>query len=105
MSETAMNDITGGVESVSIVATAAASKYLQQLCKHFSHKRPTTFDAQSGHIAFDDGDCYLEAAAGQLLMTVTAPDEARNEVLRGVIDRHLQRFAFREELAVDWRVV
>lgn len=31
--------------------TAHASKYLQQLCRHFAHKVAVRFDAHSGHAA------------------------------------------------------
>ena len=32
------------------VTTALASRYLQQLCKHFAHKLPTTYDTGQGRI-------------------------------------------------------
>lgn len=85
------------------IATEAPGRYLQQLCKHFGHRRPVTFDEQSGHIAFDGGESRLFADDGTLTLTVTAPDAAGLERLQDVVARHLIRFAFREELAVEWR--
>ena len=36
------------------IPTASASRYLQQLCKHFAHKLPVTFDPAEGRIGFYD---------------------------------------------------
>jgi hypothetical protein len=88
--------------STAQVATAQASRYLQQLCKHFDHKLPVTFDAQAGRIAFASGVCDLVADAGLLRLTCTAPDAEQLARLQDVVARHLVRFAFREELAVTW---
>jgi uncharacterized protein len=84
------------------IATAQAERYLSQLCKHFQHRRPVTFDRQSGHIAFDMGDCRLRAEAGVLTLVAEAPDAERLAQLQDVVARHLVRFAFREELRVAW---
>jgi len=96
------------------VATTNASRYLQQLCKHWSHNLTVEFTAEKGHVVFprnargadwpgdatlamqahDDGlDCRLEtSAAGQL------------EALKGAVARHIDRFAFREApLTFDWQ--
>ena len=44
------------------IATPLASRYLQQLCKHFAHKLPVEFDPQRGRIEFSIGLCRLEAS-------------------------------------------
>lgn len=92
-----------GVRSIAEVATQSASRYLQQLCKHFAHKRPVTFDEHMGHIAFSSGECRLNAHDGTLTLSLTAPDDVHMVQLQDVVVRHLVRFAFREELAIDWR--
>lgn len=84
------------------VPTERASRYLQQLCKHFGHKLPVTFDAGRGDVAFPFGECALQAADDLLTITATAASEAELEQLKDVIARHLLRFAFREELSIDW---
>ena len=44
------------------VSTASASRYLQQVCKHWSHKFAVEFTPEKGHIPFSDGRiCNLEA--------------------------------------------
>ena len=96
------------------VPTSKASRYLQQLCKHWSHNLSVEFTEQKGAVIFprnargaawpedamllmqahDDGlECRLEAsAAGQL------------DALKGAVARHIDRFAFREApLAFDWQ--
>ncbi|MCB9948890.1 MAG: DUF2218 domain-containing protein [Rhodospirillaceae bacterium] len=94
---------TGGAHSAADVATPNASRYLQQLCKHFAHKCPVTFDAQAGHIAFPFGDCRLEAPDAALRLALTAPDAAQLEQLQDVVGRHLVRFAFREDMQIVWQ--
>ena len=100
--------------STARVPTAKASRYLQQLCKHWSHNLAVTFDPTHATVSFprdargadwpgdaillmqahDDGlECRLEAStAGQL------------EALKGAVARHIDRFAFREApLSFDWQ--
>lgn len=91
------------LQSTATVPTPNASRYLQQLAKHFGHKVPATFDAAAGEIAFPFGLCHLAAEEGALRLTVDAGDEAALTRLREVIASHLIRFAFREDLAVDWQ--
>jgi uncharacterized protein len=91
------------VQSVAEVATPFASGYLQQLCKHFQHRLPVEFDAHAGVIGFEGGECRLEGAAGALKLAVAAADVASRERLEEVVARHLVRFAFREEIPINWR--
>ncbi|WP_411033634.1 DUF2218 domain-containing protein [Shinella sp. BYT-45] len=91
------------LNSKAAVPTGHASRYLQQLCKHFAHKRPVTFDEQAGEISFPIGDCRLKAERDALLIDLTAPGADDLEQLKDVVVRHLVRFAFREELRIDWQ--
>ncbi|WP_152044727.1 DUF2218 domain-containing protein [Aureimonas psammosilenae] len=95
--------VAGRHNAVTEVATEHASRYLQQLCKHFSHKIPASFDETAGRITFQIGECRLRAEGGTLHMAADAPSEAELAQLKDVIDRHLVRFAFREELAIRWQ--
>ena len=85
------------------VATPQAEKYLAQLCKHFQHKRPVSFDQHTGHIGFTVGDCRLGAEADTLALSLSAPDPDQLAQLQDVVVRHLLRFAFREELRIEWQ--
>ena len=93
----------GSMTSVAKLNTLNASRYLQQLCKHFRHKRPVEFDPSHGSIEFSVGVCRLDAEGEVLTMTLTGPDEAQMAQLQDVVARHLERFAFREEIKVDWQ--
>ena len=83
--------------------TPNASKYLQQLCKHWSHKAVAEFDATQGSIAFDTSHrVEMKATDTQLEITAIAGPRADLERWKQVIADHLVRFAFREDLSVDW---
>ena len=86
------------------VATAAASRYLQQVCKHWSHKFAVEFTPDKGHIPFADGRvCDLEASADALTMHAQAADAEGLERLQRTVVEHVKRFAFREDLGdVQW---
>lgn len=84
------------------VATERASRYLQQLCKHWSHRLEVAFDAAQGDVRFDGASCSLRAAADRLHMTLESDDPALATRLCDVVADHLKRFAFREDLSFDW---
>jgi hypothetical protein len=86
------------------VATEHASRYLQQLCKHWAHKFPVEFDPHHGAIELTSlGRTILEADAKALHIAVAADDATSLERLETVVADHIKRFAFREELAFDWQ--
>jgi hypothetical protein len=95
---------TSAMSSEARVPTAVPRRYLAQLCKHFQHKLPVTFDEGHGRIEFAAGRCELdaEAASGILVMRVVAGDEPDLARLEDVVARHLVRFAFREKPEVRW---
>lgn len=78
--------------------TAHASKYLQQLCKHFGHKIEVSFDENKGWAAFVMGTAHMTAEADRLMVTCDVEDEKAVEAVHHVIDSHLETFAFREEV-------
>ncbi len=96
------------------VSTSSASRYLQQLCKHWAHNLAVTFDANEGRIVFPkdarglnfpgDGAVTLKALETGLVVRVDATAPEQLEGLKGAVASHLDRFAFREApLAFDWR--
>jgi hypothetical protein len=90
--------------SVARVPTHSASKYLQQLAKHWSHKMEVTFSEEEGRIAFPNG-AVLEMRADREMLDValTVPEAEDEDRMRGVVSSHLDRFAFREApLTFDW---
>ncbi len=93
----------GAFTSEARIATASALRYLGQLCKHFGHKVPASLEGDHGWIAFDFGRCHLAATAEELSLHNTAATPENLERLEQVIASHLERFAFRETLAVTWQ--
>jgi len=101
------------VSTVSI-PTENGSKYLQQLCKHWSHKMPVEFTPQQGSVTFP-AEGRAGSWPGEAVLSLTAQDDAlacrleasvpeQRDVLKKVVADHLDRFAFKEApLAFDWQ--
>ncbi len=84
------------------VQTTEASRYLQQLCKHWAHKFETEFDPTSARIALPLGEARLAADADALTIDLAVDDAATLPDFRAVLVRHIERFAFRETLTFEW---
>lgn len=93
--------------------TAHASKYLQQLCKHWQHNLAVAFDAAHGTVVFPkdargadwpgDATVTFDAEDDALVTRIDASVVGQLEGLKGAVARHLDRFAFREApLTFDW---
>ena len=100
--------------SVAQVPTGHASRYLQQLCKHWSHNLEVEFTAERGTIVFPrdtrgadwpaDGRVTLTARSDSLECRIEASAQGQLEGLKGALARHLDRFAFREApLGFEWQ--
>jgi hypothetical protein len=85
-----------------VVATANASKYLQQLCKHFAHKVVVEFDPHRARIDFPFGDCRMQADGEALRIDCVSPSPEALARTRFVIDDHLARFSWRERPEITW---
>lgn len=95
------------------VPTQHASRYLQQLCKHWAHNLAVEFTPERGSVIFPKGargaswqaDARFEMTAepDALVCRIEAGEPAQLEGLKGAVARHLDRFAFREApLPFDW---
>jgi len=102
------------IESTARVPTDKASRYLQQLCKHWQHNLTVDFTAAAGTVIFPKdargadwpGDATLTMTAHNdaLECRIAASADGQLEALKGAVVRHLERFAFREgQLQFDWR--
>lgn len=87
------------------VSTLHGSRYLQQLCKHWAHKLEVDFTPAHGTVKLPDGAlATMTAQPDALAVHISAPDAEILERMKGVVARHLDRFAFREApLAFDWQ--
>jgi hypothetical protein len=84
------------------IRTAAGSRYLQQLCKHWSHKFPVKFTPAHGEITLPLGACVLDADQEALTVSLSAADAASLPRFQEVVEEHIKRFAFRETLTFPW---
>lgn len=83
--------------------TQNASKYLQQLCKHFAHKIEVEYTATEGTAEFPGGTAKFLADDTTLTVdfALKGPENVPNAKM--VIDKHLERFAFRENFTeMNW---
>jgi hypothetical protein len=85
------------------VPTANAAKYLQQLCKHWSHKLEVELSERKGVVRFPAAVARFDAGEDGLLVTIEGEASEEVERMKGVVASHLDRFAFREApLKFDW---
>ncbi|MCW3837580.1 DUF2218 domain-containing protein [Sphingomonas canadensis] len=95
------------------VPTAHASRYLQQVCKHWAHNLEVEFTPEHGTIRFPrnargadwPGDALvtLDAGPDALSIRIEASIEGQLQGLKGAVERHVDRFAFREApLSYPW---
>src|SRR3569623_551613 len=101
-------------EPTARVPTASGSRYLQQLCKHWSHSLKVAFTPEQGTVVFPkdargaDWPGYatltLKAEKDLLECKLSASAAAQRDALKGVVASHLDRYAFREApLKFDWQ--
>jgi uncharacterized protein len=96
------------------VPTRNGSRYLQQLCKHWSHNLAVTVTPERGEVTFPrdvrgadhpgDATVTFKAEPACLEVCIEASAPAQRDQLKEVVARHLDRFAFREApLTFEWR--
>jgi len=99
--------------AIAHVPTTSGSRYLQQLSKHWSHNLDVEFTAERSRIIFPkdargatwtaDALVTMDAKSETLDVTIDASSPEHLEAMKGVVARHLDRFAFREApLTFDW---
>jgi hypothetical protein len=101
------------------VETESATRYLAQICRHFSNLRrhESRYEAQAppdmhvhvewsdtrGTITFAWGRCILEATPNALTLSVEAADEDNLQRVQDLVGEHLERFGSRDQLKVNWQ--
>lgn len=92
------------------IKTQAAHKYVAQLCKHFNHKAPSTFEIDhemvtaNGTTNFKMGKCQYDAKDNCLTIIGNADTREGCEAIQSVIDAHIIKFAHRESLNYKWQI-
>lgn len=83
--------------------TPNASRYLQQLCKHFGHKVDAEYTETEGKVSFPVGQLDLAASDDRLDFIAQSDDAQGLEKTKAVVEDHIIRFAFREKLTgLSW---
>ncbi|SDS12817.1 hypothetical protein SAMN05216198_1240 [Halopseudomonas litoralis] len=82
--------------------TASAALYMNKLCKHFAHKIDIQLDADQAQALFPYGQCLMQAGTTQLTFSCSAPELGGAAMMRFVLEDHLERFARRENLQIQW---
>ena len=91
--------------SVANVKTHNAGSYLRKLCQHWSHRFPVEYTSEHGTIELPQAKCALEASPEALIIRLHLQEGADEAHLRQVVEEHIRRFAFREELIFAWTPV
>ncbi len=85
-----------------IVKTEKASRYLVQLCKHFAHKVPAEWSDTTGHAQLPPGPCHMMADEEALTVVCEAADDEGLARAKYIVEDHIVRFGWRENLTVTW---
>lgn len=84
-------------------STTKGRAYMTQLCKHFGHKIPASVEGDHGQVEFKIGVARMQADDHAMTVELIGADAESVQQLQGVIDSHLERFAFREEFKnMEW---
>lgn len=85
------------------VPTENGARYLQQLCKHWSHKLDVQLSENEGIVRFPAAVATMTADSEALTVKVEAEDDEILQRMKDVVATHLDRFAFREApLPFEW---
>jgi hypothetical protein len=93
------------MNAMASIPTENARRYLGQFVKHFAHKLPFTRweTNEQGSVEFPMGQCKLKADEARLSISLEPTFPEALPELKDVVERHLLRFAFRENLTISWQ--
>ena len=90
------------MKAISIIKTKEGANYIGKLCRHFRHKIDANYEGNSGKADFPRGVCLMEADEDTLTFKVEAQDAEALQKIQGTLDRHLIKFAYKEQLEINW---
>src|SRR4029077_1188426 len=70
------------------VSTVHGAKYMQQLCKHWSHKLEVDLSEQRGGLKFQAAVATFEPGADALQVTIEGEEGEAVERMKGVVASH-----------------
>ena len=91
------------MKTTTTIATKAGASYIGKLCRHFVHKIEASYEGNTGKAIFPFGTCLMQADAESLTFEVDAHDAEGAEKIKGALDRHLIKFAYKEQLEINWQ--
>ena len=101
-----MTETHAAVTSQGFAKCEKPERYIKQLVSHWGHKFATSYDEGDGMGLFpfsEHTNVVMTARPEGIAVTLTTADQEENERMRGVIERHIDRFAFREApLTYEW---
>jgi len=90
------------VERKGVVTTAFGSKYINKLCKHFTHRVTAEWSDDKGTVFFDMGICVMTATDDLLSVVCTAETGSDLDEILDTMKRHFDCFAVKDQLVLDW---
>ncbi|MEM7118824.1 MAG: DUF2218 domain-containing protein [Chloroflexota bacterium] len=98
-------DLPDGIRRVATaeVDTPNAIRYVKALSNHFNRKADGNYEGNRGVVNFAFGDAELKAIDGTIHMRVAAESDMMFARVKDVVGGHLERFAQKEELSVEWQ--
>jgi len=99
-----------GYTATGFAACEKPERYIQQLVSHWGHKFATSYDKEAGMGTFPFSEhthvvmtARADGPETGIAITLTTADQPENERMRGVVERHVDRFAHREApLTYQW---
>ena len=98
-----MTSPTTTLRSHAVVPTERAERWVTQLASHLGHKAEVVRTDTSATLAIAGGSCVMTWDAAAARFAATAPEAEALGRIEDVVGRHLERFAAKEGLTVDWQ--
>ncbi|MEG3615221.1 DUF2218 domain-containing protein [Isoptericola haloaureus] len=82
--------------------TDDGARYVKQLASHLGRRSTVETDGDVTTIRLTVGQCTLTVAEREVRLHAVGDDDEGLETVRRVVGGHLERFAQRRGLTVDW---
>lgn len=88
--------------SRALIAVENPNRYINRLCKHWSHKFTIKQSEQHSSIDFGKAKCTLMHADNQLTLNLTSNNAEDLESMQQVVANHLIRMSNQNIVSVNW---
>lgn len=90
------------MQTEATVATEHGIAYLRRLCRHFSHKIPTSMHGEQGRIEFPFGLCVVDVDEKSMRIRIAIDQASELDRAERVVEDHLLRMANKDDPVVVW---